>query len=82
MSMGPRRLYAPEPVAVRSGGDGVPRAVAGVEVEAIREQWEVDERWWVPQRLYREYFELALANGRSTVVFRCLLSGRWYRQRA
>jgi hypothetical protein len=42
----------------------------------------VDDRWWIPEQLQRHYFELALANGRSTVVFRCALSGRWYRQRA
>ena len=61
---------------------GTPRALDHVAVEAIREQWEVDDRWWIPQRLRREYFELALANGRAVVVFRCVLSGRWYRQRA
>lgn len=82
MTPGLRRLYAPEPAAVRVGADGAPTMLAGVAVEAIRERWEVDDRWWTPQRLRREYFELVLADGRSAVVFRCLLSGRWYRQRA
>jgi hypothetical protein len=82
MTPGLRRLYAPEPVAVRADGEGVPLAVGGIAVAAVREQWEVDDRWWIPERLRREYFELALANGRSAVVFRCALSGRWYRQRA
>jgi hypothetical protein len=81
MTPGPRRLYAPEPVAVRAER-GVPVAVEGVAAASVREQWEVDDRWWIPERLRREYFELALASGRSTVVFRCGLSGRWYRQRA
>jgi hypothetical protein len=81
MTPGPRRLYAPEPVTVRAA-EGLPVAVAGVAVAAMREQWEVDDRWWIPEQLRREYFELALASGRSTVVFRCALSGRWYRQRA
>jgi len=82
MTPGLRRLYAPQPVAVKIGADGVPLAVEGVEVAAMRERWEVDDRWWIPERLRREYFELALVDGRSTVVFRCALSGRWYRQRA
>jgi hypothetical protein len=82
MTPGPRRLYAPEPVAVRTVGEGSPLAVDGVAVEAVREQWEVDDRWWIPEKLQRRYFELALANGRAAVVFRCELSGRWYRQRA
>jgi hypothetical protein len=77
-----RRLYAPEPVAVEAGPDGSPLLVAGVGVAAVREHWAVDDRWWIPERLRREYFELALVNGRSVVVFRCALSGRWYRQRA
>jgi hypothetical protein len=81
MTPGLRRLYAPEPVAVRAE-EGVPVAVAGAAVAAVRERWEVDDRWWIPERLCRDYFELALASGRSTVVFRCALSGCWYRQRA
>ncbi len=81
MTPGLRRLYAPEPVAVRAE-KGVPVAVEGVAAASVREQWVVDDRWWIPERLRREYFELALASGRSTVVFRCSLSGRWYRQRA
>jgi hypothetical protein len=76
-----RRLYAPEPVAVRAE-KSVPVAVEGVAAVSVREQWEVDDRWWIPEKLQRHYFELALASGRSTVVFRCALSGRWYRQRA
>jgi len=82
MTPGPRRLYAPEPTTIETGPDGSPVAVDGTAVEAVREQWEVDDRWWIPQPLHREYFELALADGRSAVVFRCLRGGRWYGQRA
>jgi hypothetical protein len=82
MTPGPRRLYAPEPAVVKAGPGGLPLAVEEIAVAAVRERWEVDDRWWIPERLRREYFELALANGRSLVVFRCGLSGRWYRQRA
>jgi hypothetical protein len=82
MTPGLRRLYAPEPVAVETRPDGSPLAVDRIAVEAVREHWEVDDRWWVPERLRREYFELALDGGRTVVVFRCALHGRWYRQRA
>ncbi len=82
MTPGLRRLYAPMPVAVEADREGTPLAVDEVAVETIREQWLVDDRWWLPQRLQRHYFELALANGRAVVVFRCALSDRWYRQRA
>ena len=82
MTPGPRRLYAPEPVAVETGSDGLPLSVAGLAVEAVREEWVVDDRWWIPERLQRHYFELALVDGRSLVAFRSALGGRWYRQRA
>jgi hypothetical protein len=77
-----RRLYAPRPVAVRLGPDGVPIAVAGVAVEGVREEWVVDDRWWTPRPLRRHYFELALADGRAVTLFRPGRSGCWYRQRA
>jgi hypothetical protein len=82
MTPGLRRLYAPEPVSVEVAPGGMPRTVAGVAVEAVREEWVVDDRWWIPEILQRHYFDLALTNGRSVVVFRCALGGRWYRQRA
>ena len=82
MTPGLRRLYAPAPVVVRTDGEGVPIAFDAVAVEAVREEWVVDDRWWIPEKLQRHYFELALASGRSVVAFRCALSGRWYRQRA
>lgn len=82
MTPGLRRLYAPRPVDVRLGPDGVPVEVAGVAVEAVREEWVVDDRWWTPRPLRRHYFELALADGRALTVFRRGRGGRWYRQRA
>jgi hypothetical protein len=77
-----KRLYAPEPVAVRRGHGRAPVAVGGVAVEALRDEWVVEDRWWDPVGLRRCYIELALADGRVAVVYHCLLSGRWYRQRA
>jgi hypothetical protein len=82
MAPGLRRLYAPQAAAVRTSDDGRPLSVDGVEVATVREEWEVDERWWIPEKLQRHYYELVLVNGRSAAVFRCGLSGRWYRQRA
>ncbi len=82
MTPGLRRLYAPKPVDVRLGPDGVPAAAAGVAVEAVREEWLVDDRWWTPRPLRRHYFELALADGSAVTVFRRGRGGRWYGQRA
>jgi hypothetical protein len=77
-----RRLYTPRVVAVRAGDDGAPRAVGPTAVEAVREEWLVEDRWWTPRPLRRHYFELALADGRAVTVFRDADDGRWFRQRA
>jgi hypothetical protein len=79
---GLRRLYAPKPVDVRVGPDGMPMQADGVAVEAVREEWLVEDRWWTPRPLRRHYFELALADGRALTVFRRARGERWYRQRA
>jgi len=79
---GLRRLYTPQLVSVRVGERDVPAAVDGVVVEALREEWLVEDRWWTPPPLRRHYFELVLADGRDVTVFRRGRRGRWYRQRA
>jgi hypothetical protein len=82
MTPGLRRLYAPRRVVVETESEGgAPRSVEGVAVEAVREEWLVEDRWWTPKPLRRHYYELVLADGRDVVVFRSALSGCWYRQR-
>lgn len=81
MTPGIRRLYAPRRVEVEVDSKGVPRSVEGIAVEAVREEWLVQDRWWTSQPLRRHYFDLVLANGRNVVVFRGA-RGRWYRQQA
>lgn len=81
-------VYWPRPVEVETAQDGVPVAVEEVAVEAVREQWLVEDRWWTPRPLSRRYFELVLRDGRNVVVF-CEPAGRvgetsghWFEQRA
>jgi len=81
MTPGLRRLYAPRRVAVEADSEGLPREVEGIAVEAVREEWLVEDRWWTLRRLWRHYFELALVDGGNVVVFRNS-DGHWYRQRA
>jgi hypothetical protein len=77
-----RRLSEPRPIQVRAGTGGAPVELAGREVEAVREEWVVEDRWWTSRPLRRRYFELVLADGRNTVVFRDLVGGGWFVQRA
>ena len=72
-------LYEPKPARVRFE-ERRPVAVGGTAVEAVREEWLVEDRWWTPAPVNRHYFELALADGRCEVVF---WDGQgWFRQRA
>jgi hypothetical protein len=56
--------------------------VGALPVEAILEDWVVEDRWWTGKLVRRRYFELVLVNGRNVVVFKDLVGGRWFAQRA
>jgi CO dehydrogenase/acetyl-CoA synthase delta subunit len=75
------RVYRPRPVNVRVGTDGLPIAVGRAAVEALREEWLVEDRWWTPRPLRRRYLELVTADGANRVVFCDLETGRWFAQR-
>jgi hypothetical protein len=66
---------------VRPAPDGRPLAVDGREVDAVRESWLVEDRWWTDRPLRRRYWEVVTTCGRCLVVFHELEGGRWYRQR-
>jgi hypothetical protein len=78
---GPRRLSIPTRIAVRASDDGRPLEVDGREVDAVRESWLIEDRWWTEKPLRRRYWEVVTVSGRDEVVFCDLRSGRWWRQR-
>lgn len=78
---GPRRLAEPRPATVRAGAGGRPERVDAHVIEAVRESWLVEDRWWTEAPVRRRYWELVTADGRNLVVFRDLEHGRWYAQR-
>jgi hypothetical protein len=78
---GPRRLSIPVAVQVRTGPGGRPISVECDEVEAVRESWLVEDRWWTERPMRRRYWEVVTSGGRDVVVFRDVLRGGWYRQR-
>ena len=77
---GPRRLNVPLPATVRADARGRPLAIDGRAVDAVRESWVVEDRWWTDAPLRRRYWEVLVAGGRNTVVFRDLEDGAWYEQ--
>ncbi len=78
---GPRRLNVPQRARVQAGEGGRPLAVDGRQVDAVRESWLVEDRWWTDTPLRRRYWEVVTVDGRNLVVFRDLLAASWYRQR-
>jgi hypothetical protein len=55
--------------------------VDGHAIEAVRESWLVEDRWWTNRPLRRRYWEGVSAEGANVVVFRDLHSGGWFTQR-
>ena len=51
-------------------------------MDAVAEEWVVEDRWWTGRPLRRRYFELVLAGGRNVVVFLDLGGGGWFEQRS
>jgi hypothetical protein len=74
-------VYRPRPVNVRVDAESRPEAVGRTAVEAVREEWLVEDRWWTGRPLRRRYLELVTADGADRVVFCDLQSGRWFAQR-
>jgi hypothetical protein len=81
MSPGPRRIGEPRPARVRADGGGRPLEVDGRSVDAVRESWLIEDRWWTDQPLRRRYWEVVTTCGRNVIVFRELQTQRWFRQR-
>jgi hypothetical protein len=66
---------------VQNGADGAPRTVDGHPIEAVRESWLVEDRWWTERPLRRRYWEVVSVSGRNLVVFHDLAAGGWFGQR-
>jgi CO dehydrogenase/acetyl-CoA synthase delta subunit len=75
------RLAQPLPAVVRADDRGRPLSVDGRSVDAIRESWLVEDRWWADAPVRRRYWEIVTVRGELLILFRELQRGGWYRQR-
>lgn len=75
-----RALGTPRCARVRAVAGGAPRQVDGRAIEAIRESWLVEDRWWTGRPLRRRYWEVLDCAGRNVVVFHDLGTGEWFVQ--
>jgi hypothetical protein len=78
---GPRRLAVPARASVIAATDGCPLTVDGREVDAVRESWLLEDRWWTDRPLRRRYWEIVTTCGRNVVVFHDLEKRLWFAQR-
>ena len=74
-------LYRPRAVEVEIAAGGRPLLIGGRAVEAVREEWLIEDRWWTSSPLRRHYFELVAGNGCCLTVFHDLAAGGWFEQR-
>jgi hypothetical protein len=77
----PQPLNAPRRAAIAADASGRPCAVEGRSVEAVRESWLIEDRWWTDRPVRRRYWELVTTCGRNVVVFHDLERGTWFAQR-
>ena len=75
----PRALNLPRAARVRTHGGSLCE-VNGEQVEAVRESWLVEDRWWTERPLRRRYWELVSMRGRNLIVFHDLCAGGWFTQ--
>ena len=68
-------------ISVGAAMTAEPPLLDGREVDAVRESWLIEDRWWTERPLRRRYWEVVTTCGRDEVVFRDLAGGRWWRQR-
>ena len=77
----PKRLGRPRAIEVRTGGAGIPLTIGARRVDSVLEDWLVEDRWWTDRPVRRRYLELVSEDGRCLLVFRDLVTGRWFTQR-
>ena len=76
-------LQTPQPVEVRTEGDGEPASVrvgnGWRRVVRIDDRWTFD-LWWLPQPVTRSYYRVDPGDGRRMTLFRDKRNDNWYRQ--
>ncbi|HYV16426.1 MAG TPA: hypothetical protein VE972_10435 [Conexibacter sp.] len=79
---GSHRIAAPRRARVLAAAhDGRPSTVDDRTVDAVRESWLVEDRWWNGSPIRRRYWEVVTTCGRDVVVFHDLRDGGWFLQR-
>lgn len=73
----------PAPVHVEEDISGMPAAIRTprrLSVEAITDRWRVDDEWWRREPISRFYYTVILTSGQRLVIYKDLITGRWWKQ--
>ena len=76
-------VNTPEELKVEENTEGRPVAVRGKQREAvisIEDRWRIDDEWWRAAPVSRLYYNVLLASGERVVLYKDLISNRWYEQ--
>lgn len=50
-------------------------------LEHLSTRWRVHTRWWLPEEVWRDYWEVTTESGFLCVLYRELLHDEWYLER-
>jgi len=77
-------LHRPRPVKIDAAETGQPLALdlsgRRIAVESVVESWRIDDEWWRAKAVSRQYWRVALDDGRVVDVYRDLASDKWFKQ--
>jgi hypothetical protein len=79
-----RPVNAPEFVNVEEApSDNLPLAVWAPRRQVVvntGDSWRIDDEWWRSEPVSRFYCNVMLASGQRMVLYKDLVTGRWYKQ--
>jgi hypothetical protein len=61
-------------------GSGAFPKQSGGAVTSIDDRWRIDDEWWRSEPLSRFYYAVLFASGQRLVIYKDLISGKWYKQ--
>ena len=76
-------VNTPEVIRVDEDAGGLPVAIMGKQREtimSIEDRWRIDDEWWRAVPVSRLYYNVLLASGQRVVLYKDLVSSRWYEQ--
>ncbi|MBN1692451.1 MAG: hypothetical protein JW845_02730 [Dehalococcoidales bacterium] len=76
-------VNTPEELKVEEDAEGLPVTVKGKRRQAvisIEDRWRIDDEWWRAAPVSRLYYNVLLASGQRAVLYKDLISNKWYEQ--